>query len=123
MNRKYNKKMTDMIQHAYKTAGNGANQLDTATRILADYKTLWPGSANIDRLTAQSIRSKFQTLKTHKIYVATKKTATVKKTTSTPSCEITKDDAMKQLIIHLMDKSDKLNLNVKEGMVTVQFNL
>ena len=35
----------------------------------------------------------------------------------------TSNKVMKKLIAHLIEKADKLDMDVKDGVVTVQFNL
>ena len=121
MNKKYNKKMTDMIQHAYRKAGNGVNQLETATTILEDFNEVWPGSDKVSKLTAEKIRSKFQSLQTQGIYVVSK--ATYKSHMPMSKEPDMNKASMKELMIHLMNKSDKLNFNLKDGKVTIEFNL
>ena len=121
MNKKYNKKMTDMIQHAYKTAPKGTNQLDTATRILDDYKALWPGSDRLSNMTPEKIRSKFQTLKTQGLYVASKST-----TATSPDANMSNmlsNTSMKELMIHLMNKSNNLEFNLKNDKIIIEFEL
>lgn len=117
MNKRYNKKMTDMIQHAYRKAGEGVNQLDTAASILKDYKTLWPGSKKLTNLTPEKIRSKFHTLKTQGVYVVSKN---VKE--DTPDINVN-DVSIKKLTVHLINRSDNLDVTVNDNKVTVQFDL
>tara|TARA_B110001452_G_scaffold66012_1_gene52862 strand:+ start:301 stop:660 length:360 start_codon:yes stop_codon:yes gene_type:complete len=117
---KYNKKMTSMIKNAYKSAEKGTTQLDTAIRVLEDYRTLWPKSSHVSKITPEQIRAKFHTLRTEKtdltnrVYVASKKV-------NAPMS--TSNKVMKKLIAHLIEKADKLDMDVKDGVVTVQFNL
>ena len=117
MNKRYNKKMTDMIQHAYRKAGEGVNQLDTAASILKDYKTLWPGSKKLTNLTPEKIRSKFHTLKTQGVYVVSKNVTEEKSNINMNNM------SMKKLTIHLMNRSDNLDVTVNDNKVTVQFDL
>jgi hypothetical protein len=121
MNKKYNKKMTDMIQHAYKTAPKGTNQLDIASRILDDYKTLWPKSKRLANMTPEKIRSKFHTLKTQGLYVVSK--PTIQESSDPNISNMLSNTSMKELMIHLMNKSDNLEFNLKDNKITIEFNL
>tara|TARA_R110000765_G_C18881146_1_gene602064 strand:+ start:129 stop:530 length:402 start_codon:yes stop_codon:yes gene_type:complete len=55
---KYTPKMLKMIMNRFRLRTSSQSQMDVATQLLTDFKSMWPTSDNINKLTASSILQK-----------------------------------------------------------------
>ena len=55
---KYTPKMLKMIMNRFRLRTSSQSQMDVATQLLTDFKSMWPTSDNISKLTASSILQK-----------------------------------------------------------------
>ena len=56
---KYTPKMLKMIMNRFRLRTSSQSKMDVATQLLTDFKSMWPTSDNINKLTATSILQKF----------------------------------------------------------------